>query len=172
MDLLTSRLMAGYRIWADALTYGSVAALPHGEAHKQRRTLFGSIIGTLNHNLLVDRIWQAHLLGEEHGFTGRKVILHDTVDALWSAQQAMNRWWKEWSDAQSAASLSEVVQFRFVNGEPGAMTRGEMHLHVVTHATYHRGWIAEMFFEIPAENPTTDLPVYLQERAGHAPAGK
>lgn len=60
MDLNTSRLMAGYRIWADDLTYGSVAALPSGEANKARRTLFGSIIGTLNHNLVVDRIWQAH----------------------------------------------------------------------------------------------------------------
>ena len=29
---------------------------------------------------------------------------------------------------------------------------------------YHRGWIADMFFQVPARNPTTDLPVYLGER--------
>ena len=32
---------------------------------------------------------------------------------------------------------------------------------MINHATYHRGWVAEMFFQVPAPNPTTDLPVYL-----------
>jgi uncharacterized damage-inducible protein DinB len=41
------------------------------------------------------------------------------------------------------------------------MTRGDILLHVVNHATYHRGWVAEMFFHVPACNPATDLPVYL-----------
>ena len=41
------------------------------------------------------------------------------------------------------------------------MTRGDILWHVVNHATYHRGWVAEMFFAVPARNPTTDLPVYL-----------
>ena len=45
------------------------------------------------------------------------------------------------------------------------MTRGEMLLHVVNHGSYHRGWVAEMFFDVPAANPATDLPVYLREMA-------
>jgi uncharacterized damage-inducible protein DinB len=61
----------------------------------------------------------------------------------------------------NAASLEETVRFRFIGGAEGAMTRGAMLLHVVNHATYHRGWIAEMFFDLPARNPTTDLPVFL-----------
>src|ERR1700724_143348 len=44
------------------------------------------------------------------------------------------------------------------------MTRGAILLHVVNHATYHRGWIAEMFFQVPATTPTTDLPVFLAQR--------
>ncbi|HEX6508767.1 MAG TPA: DinB family protein [Chloroflexota bacterium] len=163
MDTATARLMANYRIWADTLTYQSVAALPAGEAEKERQTLFKSIIGTLNHNYVVDRIWQAHLLGEEHGYTARNVILHHELGALWSAQQAMSRWWKDWSEAQTGASLAEIVHFRFVDGQPGAMTRGAILLHVVNHATYHRGWVAEIFFQVPATSPTTDLPVYLQQ---------
>jgi uncharacterized damage-inducible protein DinB len=169
MDTATARLMADYRIWADTLTYQSVAALPPGEAAKQRQTLFRSMIGTLNHNYVVDRIWQAHLLGEEHGFTARNKILHPDLDALWGAQQTMTRWWKDWSEAQTSASLARTVQFRFVSGKPGVMTQGAILLHVVNHATYHRGWVDEMFFEVPAESPTTDLPIYLQELAGQTP---
>ena len=45
------------------------------------------------------------------------------------------------------------------------MSRADILLHVVNHATYHRGWVAEMFFQVPARNPTTDLPVYLKTLA-------
>jgi uncharacterized damage-inducible protein DinB len=168
MDTATARLMADYRSWADTLTYESVAALPAGEAEKERQTLFKSIIGTLNHNYVVDRIWQAHLLGEHHGFTARNMILHPDLHGLWSAQQEMNRWWKDWSAAQTIASLAESVHFRFVGGQPGVMTRSAILLHVVTHATYHRGWVVEMFFQVPAKSPTTDLSVYMQELAGRS----
>lgn len=164
MNTETARLFAAYRAWADRLTYDAVAALPQGEAEKQRPTLFKTMIGTLNHNYLVDRIWQAHLEGREHGFTARNLILHAELPALRAAQDEINRWFVDWSAAQSDASLAEIVRFRFIGGAEGAMSRGAMLLHVVNHATYHRGWIAEMFFQVPARNPTTDLPVYLAER--------
>lgn len=38
-----------------------------------------------------------------------------------------------------------------------------MLLHVVNHAAYHRGWIVQMIFEIPARPPIADLPVFLME---------
>ena len=161
MDASTARLFAQYRAWADRLTYEAVAALPPGEAEKERRTLFKTIIGTLNHNYLIDRVWQAHIEGRDHGFTARNLVLHAELPALWDAQQAMNRWWIDWSAAQAPASLEETVRFHFIGGGEGAMTRGAILLHVVNHATYHRGWIAEMFFDVPARNPTTDLPVFL-----------
>jgi len=169
MDTATARLLAHYRAWQNIRMFASVAALPPGEAAKQRQTLFSSIIGTLNHNYVVDRIWQAHLSGEDHGFKARNVILHPELHALWSAQQTMDCWWQDWSESQTAASLVETVNFRFVGGKPGAMTRGAILLHVVNHVTYHQGWIAEMFHQVPAKAPATDLPVYLQELA-HAGA--
>jgi uncharacterized damage-inducible protein DinB len=163
MDTSTARLFADYRAWADKLTYDAVAALPPGEAGKERATLFKTIIGTLNHNYLIDRIWQAHIEGRDHGFGARNLILHAELPELWAAQRRMNDWWVDWSAAQSAESLAEIVRFRFIGGNEGAMTRGAILLHVVNHATYHRGWIAEMFFAVPARNPTTDLPVFLGE---------
>jgi uncharacterized damage-inducible protein DinB len=55
--------------------------------------------------------------------------------------------------------VAETVHFRFVSRKPGVMTRGMILLHVVNHATDHRGWIDEMFHQVPAEGPTTDLVV-------------
>lgn len=160
MEVETARLFARYRAWADKLTFDAVAALPPGEATKQRPTLFKSIVGTLNHTYLIDRVWQAHVEGRDHGITKRNLVLHPELADLWRAQQAMNHWWIDWSAAQSPASLAESVRFRFIDGGESTMTRGAILLHVVNHATYHRGWVAEMFFAVPAENPATDLPVF------------
>ncbi|HZQ01988.1 MAG TPA: DinB family protein [Reyranella sp.] len=160
-NLSSVRTLARYRMWADRLTFDAVANLPAGEAKKERPTLFKTMIGTLNHNYVVDLIWQAHLEGRDHGFKARNLVLHPELADLWAAQQAVNQWYIDWADRQTEQSLGEIVHFRFVSGEPGAMSRGDMLLHVVNHATYHRGWVAEMFFQVPARNPTTDLPVYL-----------
>lgn len=160
-DLRTARMLARYNAWADEVFFTAVAALPPGEAAKERTTLFRSIIGTLNHNLVVDLIWQAHIERRAHGFTARNVVLHPELDRLWAAQRAWNDWLIGWADTQTPDSLSERLSFKFVSGKHGIMSRGEMLLHVVNHTSYHRGWAAEMFFAVPAKPPETDLPVYL-----------
>jgi len=157
-DVRTIRRLTRYRAWADQLTYDAVAALPPGEAVKERPTLFKTIIGTLNHNLLIDLIWQAHLEGRPHGFAARNLVLHAELAALWDAQQAANRWHVAYAAALPDAAFDELVPFRFISGVTGTMTRAEMLLHVVNHGTYHRGWVADMFFQVPAKNPSTDLP--------------
>jgi uncharacterized damage-inducible protein DinB len=34
---------------------------------------------------------------------------------------------------------------------------------VVNHTTYHRGVVADCFYQIPSRPPTTDLPVFLRD---------
>jgi uncharacterized damage-inducible protein DinB len=165
IDARFLRMLARYRSWADRLTFDAVAALPPGEATRERPTLFKTMIGTLNHNYLIDLVWQAHLEGRGHGFKARNIMLHPALADLWVAQQTINAWYIAWSEAQSEADLNEVVPFVSISGDNGAMTRGEMLLHVVNHATYHRGWVADLFFQVPTRPPTTDLPVFLAETA-------
>jgi uncharacterized damage-inducible protein DinB len=158
----TVRMLARYRMWADQLTFDAVRALPPGEATRERPTLFKTMIGTLNHNYLIDLIWQAHLEGRDHGFKARNVVLHPELSDLWTAQRIVNQWYIDWSDRQSPDTLDEIVNFMFIGNEKGAMSRADILLHVVNHATYHRGWVAEMFFQVPARHPATDLPVFLK----------
>jgi uncharacterized damage-inducible protein DinB len=160
-DLEGAKSLARYKTWADDLTLSAVAALPPAEAARERPTLFKSIIGTLNHSYVVDLIWQAHLEGRAHGFTARNALLHPELAALTEAQRKANEWLSAWVAAQSDVSLREAVTFRLVSGEEGTMTRGEILLHIVNHATYHRGWVSDLFFQIPAKPPTTDWNVFL-----------
>jgi len=43
------------------------------------------------------------------------------------------------------------------------MNAGAILMHVINHNNYHRGWVVQMYFEIPQMPPMTDLPVYLRE---------
>jgi uncharacterized damage-inducible protein DinB len=161
LDRDSAKSLARYKTWADNLTLSAVACLPPGEAARERRTLFKSIIGTLNHSYVVDLIWQAHLEGREHGFSARNVTLYPDLTTLTEAQRKANEWLSAWAAAQTDESLRTAVTFRLVSGDKGTMTRGDILLHIVNHATYHRGWVSDLFFQIPAKPPTTDWNVFL-----------
>lgn len=159
----TARMLTRYNAWANKVMFDAVAALPEGEATKERKSLFRNMVHTLNHNYVIDLIWQAHLEGREHGFEARNTREHPPLAELWRAQQVVDGWYRNWSDAQTDDALNEEVRFTLIGGTPGAMTRGEILLHVVNHTSYHRGFVCDMFFQVPARAPTTDLPVYLRE---------
>lgn len=159
----TAVMLAKYDDWADRVLFKAVAELPEGAVSAPRKTLFGSMIGTFNHNYQVGLIWRAHILSEEHGFSTRRELLHPEFDKLVEAQSELNQWLLEWAKHQDVESLSKKIKFNFVSGRPANMTVGGMFLHIINHKTYHRGWVSEMFFEYGINPPETDLCVYLCE---------
>jgi uncharacterized damage-inducible protein DinB len=160
IDAATAGMLARYNAWANRTMIDAVAALPPGEPAKERPTLFKTMIGTLNHNYVVNEIWRAHLQGRDHGFAARNVVLFPELDALGREQDAIDAWYVAWADAQTPATLAETIEFTLIGGNRGAMTRGEVLLHVVTHCSYHRGYVADLFAQVPRHPPTMDLPVY------------
>jgi uncharacterized damage-inducible protein DinB len=158
-----ARMLTRYKAWANEITFSTVAALPEGEATKPRPTLFKNMVHTLNHPYVIDCIFQAHLEGRPHGFTARNTPTHPPLDELWRAVQAMDRWYVELSDRLSDRELAETVRFQYVGGGDGAMTRGEILLHLVNHATYHRGFVADMLNQAQVKPPATDLTVFLRD---------
>jgi uncharacterized damage-inducible protein DinB len=59
----TIQMLTRYNAWANKAIFEAIAALPGGEATKERPTLFKNIVNTLNHLHVVDLIWQATLKG-------------------------------------------------------------------------------------------------------------
>ncbi len=169
MQASHARTLTRYNAWANERIFEAVAALPEGEATKPRRSVFKNMVHTLNHNYVIDRIFQAHLEGRSHGYAARNTPDHPPLGELWRAQQEIDRWYVETFDAMDEARLGEKVQFTFVGGGDSVMTRGEILQHLVNHTTYHRGFVAQMIYDIPARPPTTDLTVYLRDAA---PAAK
>jgi uncharacterized damage-inducible protein DinB len=155
-------MLTRYAEWANLKLYDALSRLPPHELVKEQKIIFGSLIRTLEHTYAMDLVWQAHLEGRSHGFTSRTPRLFSDFESLRAAQSVLDQWYVRTAEAISEDVANEVVNFAFIGGTSGAMTRAEILLHVVNHKTYHRGHIADMMFQIPAAPPTTDLPVYLR----------
>jgi uncharacterized damage-inducible protein DinB len=157
------RMLTRYSAWANVRLFDALAALPGGEATAARATIFGNMVNTLNHDYVVDLIWQAHLQGKPHGFTKRITDTEPALDALRSAQAASDAWYIDYADGLTDKLHDEVVSFKFVDGGAGAMTRGDMLLHIVNHKTYHRGVVADLLYQAGSKPPVMDLPVFLRD---------
>ncbi len=156
-------MLMRYKQWANQLIFADVAALPQGEALRERPTRWNNIAYTLNHVFVVDDIFQAHLQARPHAYSFRNTERTPALDDLWTAVQAMDGWYVDYADGLSAHEMDEVVAFEFVGGGRGAMTREEILLHIVNHGTYHRGLVSDMLYQIPAPPSTNDLPVFLRD---------
>ena len=167
-DIRTARMLSRYNAWANQQIFDAVASLAPGEAAKERQSLFKNMIHTLNHNYVIDQIWQAHLEGRDHGFAARNTRDHPPLEELRGKQEAIDAWYVSWTDTLTPDALEEEVHFTLIGGNRGVMTRAEILLHVVNHTTYHRGFVADLFYQVPARPPTTDLPVYLREIRSNA----
>ena len=158
-----ARTLTRYNAWANELIFAAVAALPEGEATKPRASVFKNMVHTLNHGYVIDRIFQAHLEGRSHGYSARNTQDHPPLAELWRAQRDLDQWYVATYDGIDEGRLRERISFTFVGGGEGVMTRGEILQHLVSHTSYHRGFVAQMMFDVPARPPTTDLTVFLRD---------
>ena len=162
----SARMLARYNAWANQLMFDAVAALPEGEATRERGSLFKNMVHTLNHNHVIALIWQAHLEGRSHGFAARNTKDHPPLAELRAAQQALDAWYVEWADALTEDALREEVSFTLIGGNRGVMTRSEILLHIVNHSTYHRAQVAKELRANGFEPINTDYITYVRINSG------
>jgi len=96
----------------------------------------------LDHIQVVDEIFRHNLEARPHTSGAPRSAELPSLDALASSARATADWYADYADALVPEEVDEAIAFSFANGEPARMTRGEMLLHVATHATGHRGQAA------------------------------
>lgn len=169
-------MLTRYMQWADKGLFGKLAELPEAELTKARPTRFGNILHTLNHVYVIDRIFQAHLTGDQHEYTARNTPEHPSLAVLAEQQLALDAWYVDYADQLAPQAEDEILEFRFVDGQQGRMSRAEMLLHVVNHATYHRGFVSDTLYAATCDGdnpqgftaadlslPANDLTVFLRD---------
>jgi uncharacterized damage-inducible protein DinB len=162
----TLRTLTRYNAWANAELFAAVRRLPPGEATKERPSLFKNIVNTLNHPLVTDHIWWAHLHGEPHEQKALNDVIHADFEQLAAARAEMDERIVGYADSISPAQAEEVVDFTLLSAVPGTLTRAMILMHIVNHNSYHRGFVVETFCQIPAPLPLIDLPIFMRGDGG------
>ena len=158
-----ARMMTHYMAWANTVMLNSVSRLPPAEIVKPRQALFGSIVHTFNHILVIADIFRCHLDGTQHGYTARNTETSPPFEEVRERIEAMDRYYVQLADRLSTEELNETIRFTFVGGGDGAMTRLEILLHLVNHATYHRGFVSDMLSQVPFVGDANHLTVFLRD---------
>lgn len=159
----TVKRLAEYKAWANEITFSAVKSLPEGEATKERKTRYKNMIYTLNHVYVIDCVFKAHLQSKPHSYTARNTETCPSLEELWESTKVIDQWYIGYAHSISEKELQEIINFQFVDGGEGAMSRSEMILHVVNHGTYHRGLVSDMMYQVPTVPPANDLTVYLRD---------
>ena len=145
----TIKSLFAQKSWANNELFNALAAVTDPE----RAGAIHTAIRTLNHIYVVDRIFQAHLLGEQHGYTATNTDATPELDELHFSVAETDAWYESYVSRGSAELFSQSIAFRFTDGDAGTMTREEMLLHVITHGSYHRGNVGQVLKSISVAPP-------------------
>lgn len=157
------RTLARYNAWANTRLGVAAAGLSDSDYFADRGAFFGSIHGTLDHILLVDRLWRGRIAGALYPIDG----LDDQVSA--DRQEYLELRAEEDAnlidtvDGFSDADLMAEVTYTTTTGDVGTTPLNQLLTHMFNHATHHRGQAHGLLSQVPVDPPPLDLIYYLRD---------
>ncbi|WP_210009223.1 DinB family protein [Aquirhabdus parva] len=118
-------------------------------------------IRTLAHVSIVDQIFLAHMTCAGHDYTSANATVAPTLEKLSDEMQATDSELVAYVTQVDDGQLAEVIDFNFVDGDLGRMSRSEMLMHLITHSSYHRGQVGWMLTINGVTPPADGLTRYL-----------
>ena len=73
------QLLADFNAWANTKIFASCKKLDESEYKKDRKAFFTSILGTLNHLLVIDKAYISRIEGTDHGMKSMNQIFLDVL---------------------------------------------------------------------------------------------
>jgi uncharacterized damage-inducible protein DinB len=147
-----------YSAWASRKVMEAARALPDADFEKPVGVSHGSLQGTLAHILFADWIWFTRVVGpmQEPGHT-REALLR-----VWPELQDK---WVAWAEGASDADINRLMEYHSKLYGPMAQPVWQILLHVVNHATLHRGQAMSILRQMEIAPPHIDFMNFYQESA-------
>jgi uncharacterized damage-inducible protein DinB len=153
-DLLTQHF--DYTRHASMLVLEAAKKLTPDELTRDMKVSHTSVLGTLTHTFLADRIWLARFRGQNPTAltnAGEELTLRD-LESKWPP---LLDDFREYVGALGEAGAAGNFSFRTLAGKEFSMPRWQALLHVVNHGTLHRGQVVAMLRQLGHAAPATDL---------------
>lgn len=157
------QMFAAYNAWANGLLYDAASTLSDAELRMDKGAFFGSLLATLNHVLVADRIWLHRLTGEGPLPVALNQLLHEDVTALRTAREAEDRRILAFVDTLTPARLGAKLTYsRLGMAEPISQKLSAVLAHVFNHQTHHRGQCHAILTALGKPSLTLDLLYFLR----------
>ncbi len=155
--------LSNYNAWANERLYDAVGRLPDEEVAREREgAFFNSILGTLNHVLVADRLWLARIEGEPAPALQLDSLLEEEFPALRDARRREDRRIIDVCDGLREDALFRDLRYSTVAGDPMTTRLDRVLTHLFNHQTHHRGQAHALILEAGAEPPPLDYLYYLR----------
>lgn len=154
--------MAHYNKWANTQVSEAIAAISEDEYMKERESFFGSIHGTLNHLLLVDRLWHGRLIDKAYPADRLDLIVVEDRDTYIAERAAEDDIIIDYVEGLSAADFEGDVSYSSLIGFSATDQRRTIIAHMFNHATHHRGQAHDQLSQVPMDPPPLDYMIYLR----------
>ncbi|WP_374370158.1 DinB family protein [Dongia sp.] len=156
--------LARYNNWANRRLYAAVGALDAAAIAAPRIGFFPSLLKTLNHLVVADRIWLGRLTAQpETGLTALDQILHPDFVDLRAQREALDERILLFVLALSPSRLEEILHYKTTAGveheTPIPLVLG----HMFNHQTHHRGQAHGMLSGTDVPPPSLDMIAFVRE---------
>jgi len=157
-------LMARFNEWVNRQLYDKVAALDDEAYRADTGIFFNSIHHTLNHLLVVDRLWIGRVTGTDRGIHSLDQILFEDFASLRAARETEDRGLIALLDEMPEGKIEALVQFSTIKRDRHFEARvRDLLSGLFNHQTHHRGQIYAVLQQRGMELPDVDLPFFLPE---------
>lgn len=163
IDPDTIRLMARYHRWANRVLAERVRRVDENDYRRDAGLFFGSLHGTLNHVLLVDRLWYARFTDDTFEPEGLDEELESDRSALLERIDDRSRDWIDYVDGLDDTELERPLTYHNTQGIRREFRRGPALLHVFNHGSHHRGQVSAGLTRLGHPAPEMDLFYFLME---------
>jgi len=146
-----------YSAWASRRLVDAAAILSPEELTRDFGTSDRSVLGTLAHTFGADRVWLARMTGRpQRGLSDADREL-PAIQCEWPL---VYDGWHEWARGMTDESLLTVLDYQDLKGNPWRQSLWQIVLHVVNHATHHRGQVSGFLRAMGRTPPPLDLIAY------------
>ena len=159
MTQAEAHLHLRYSAWASRKLVEAVGAVPETDFAKPVGVSHGSLLGTLAHVHWADWLWFTRVVEPRE----QPAQTREALETVWPELQDK---WIAWAEGASDAELNRVVVYKSIlDGQMARTPAWQIVLHVVNHATLHRGQVMGMLRQTGIPPPHTDLMNFYRELA-------
>ena len=132
--------------------------LTEEELNRDFKTSDKCVVSTLAHAFAADRIWLQRIHGNvQNTFIDDNDRRLGTLKTEWPALQQR---WKDWAGPLSDQDVVKKISYKDLKGNPYESPLWQILLHVVNHATHHRGQVSGFLRAMGHTPPPLDLIAY------------